>query len=200
VNIYTKLAIASAGLALSFSVIEANSVNAATLTYNFSVDVTTGSLADSKYEGSFSYDDSTLTGSGVENVGVEDGLSILFNFLGKTYTEADDNNASFNFPIVEFKNGNLVGLQYIVNDTLNNAIFSIFGDDPEGLGGGDKFHYVDVNSYEVGEGNVTYSLETSPTPIPEPSTALGMTLLGFGWLVKRKIKQDTPGKTEKGSN
>lgn len=186
-NSYTKLAFTSAGLALSLAVMKANSVNAATLTYNFNVDITTGSLSNNTYEGSFSYDDSNLTGIGLESVGVDDELSVVFNFLGRTYTEADDNAASFNFPIAEFRDGNLVGLQYLVNDTLNNFIFSVFGDEPEGLGGGDKFQYLDVNSLEVSEGSVTYSLDSSPTPIPEPSTALGVTLLGFGWLVKKKI-------------
>lgn len=184
-NIFTKLTVATAGAALSFVAIEADPVQAATITYDFDVNVTSGPLDNNIYEGSFSYDDSTLTGTGLETVGVAEELSVSFEFLGVTYTEANDNNFLFNFPIVEFKDGSLVGLQYIVNDTPNNSIFALFGDNPDNLGG-DRFQYVDVNSFEVSEGSVTYSLRGS-VPVPEPDIAAELVVLGFGWLLKKKI-------------
>ncbi len=188
-NIYKKVTVAIASLALGVAAIKTNSVQAATVTYDFNVDVTTGSLADNLYEGSFSYDDSTLTGIGRETVGIEDELSIDFEFLGKTYTEENDNNVSFNFPIVEFNNGSLVGLQYIVSDVLDNSIFSfaIFGDDSDGLGG-DKFQYVNENSVEASEGRVIYTFASSPSSVPEPSTVLGLGILSLSWLLKSKVK------------
>ncbi|MEQ8753844.1 MAG: PEP-CTERM sorting domain-containing protein [Coleofasciculus sp. G1-WW12-02] len=182
---YQKLAIVTAGLALSFAAIEANSAQAAIITYDFTVDVTTGLLTDTQYQGFFSYDDSTLTGSGVESVGIAEGLSISFDFLGVTYTEADDNLVDFGFPFVEFNQGSLVGLQYTVS---NGAIFSIFGDNPTGLGGGDEFNYIDETSFEVGNGNVTYSLRPPSASVPEPSAVLGLGILGFGWLVRTKFR------------
>lgn len=181
---YQKLAVATAGVALSFATIEANSAQAAIITYDFTVDVTTGSLTDTQYQGFFSYDDSTLTASGVESVGIAEGLSISFDFLGVTYTEADDDLVDFGFPLVEFNQGSLVGLQYTVS---NNAIFSIFGDNPNGLGGGDQFNYIDETSFEVGNGSVTYSLRPASVSVPEPSAVFGLGVLGFGWLVRNKF-------------
>lgn len=181
---YQKLAVATAGVALSLVAIEANSAQAAIITYDFTVDVTTGSLTDTQYQGFFSYDDSTLTASGVESVGIAEGLSISFEFLGVTYTEADDDLVDFGFPFVEFNQGSLVGLQYTVS---NNAIFSIFGDNPNGLGGGDQFNYIDENSFEVGNGSVTYSLRPASVSVPEPSAVFGLGVLGFGWLVRKKF-------------
>ena len=181
-NIFTKLAVATTSAALSFVAIEANPVQAATITYDFDVNITSGPLGDNIYEGFFSYDDSTLTGIGREKVGVAEELSIVFEFLGETYTEVDDNNFDFNFPFGEFQYDSLVGLQYIINDTPNNSILSIFGDNPNGLGGGDRFQYVDVNSFEVNEGRVTYSLR----PVPEPGMAVGLGAVGLGWLLRKK--------------
>ena len=181
-NIFTKLAVATVGVALSFAAIEASPVGAATITYDFDVNVTSGSLDNNIYEGSFSYDDSTLTEIGLETVGASEELSVFFEFLDVTYTEADDNNFLFNFPIVEFNDGSLVGLQYIVNDNLNNSIFAVFGDEPDGMGGGDRFQYVDVNSFEVSEGSVTYSLRGA---VPEPGTVAGLGFLGLAWLLGR---------------
>ncbi len=187
-NIFTKLAVATASAAaLSFVALEASPTQAATITYDFDVNVTSGPLDNNIYEGSFSYEDSTLKGIGLETVGVAEELSVSFEFLGGTYTEADDNNFSFNFPIVEFKNGSFVGLQYIVNDIPNNSIFAVFGNDPDGLGGENRFQYVDVNSFEVSQGSVTYSLRSHSTPVPEPGTAAGLSVLGFWWLLRRKL-------------
>jgi hypothetical protein len=189
VNTYRKLAVAIAGLTLSFAAIEPDSVHAAVITYDFRVDLTTGSLANNTYEGSFNYDDSTLTGIGVEAVGVTEGLFILFNFFGETYTQTDE--LSFpNFPIAVFNNGNLVGLNYLVADFDNSlddfSIFSIFGDDTTLLNAGNQFSY-QVNSFDSFEGNVTYSLDSPSTSIPEPDGVLGVSLLGIAWLLNRAI-------------
>lgn len=178
-----------AGLALSFATTQTNSAQAITITYDFKVDVPTEALANNSYDGSFSYDDSTLTGVGIETIGTNEELLIDFNFLGKTYTESDDNTFGFNFPLVEFKDGNLVGLQYLVTDVLDDSIFSfaIFGDTPDGLGGGNQFSYVNENSVEESEGRVTYFLRSPSTSVPEPSALLGLGVLSLSWLLKRKI-------------
>ncbi len=198
-SIYKKLVV-TASLSLSVVAIQSKSIEAATITYDFSVGVTTGALAGNSYDGSFSYDDSTLIGIGGETVGVEEKLSINFEFLGKTYTETDDNNFAFNFPQVEFKDGSLVGLQYLVTDVLNGSIssFAIFGDNPDGLGGGDKFSYVNENSVEVSEGSVIYSLKSPSTSVPEPNIVLGLGVIGFGWLYSKR--QRVEGRRQEGKD
>lgn len=185
-NIFVKLIVATTLVALSFITIEASPVQSATITYDFDVNITSGPLDDNIYEGFLSYDDSTLTGIGQEKIGVAEELSIVFEFLGKTYTEADDNNFSFNFPFVEFKEDSLVGLQYIVNDTPNNSIFAMFSNDSDGLEGGNRFQYIDVNSFEVNEGSVTSYLRPASTPIPESSSVAGLMVLGLGWFLRKK--------------
>jgi hypothetical protein len=75
-------------------------------------------------------------------------------------------------------------LQYTVS---NGAIFSIFGENPTGLGGGDQFNYIDETSFEVGHGSVTYSLRPASVSVPEPSAVFGLGVFGFGWLVRKKF-------------
>lgn len=181
-NIYKNLTVATVGLTVSFTALEAHCVQAATITYDFTVEVTSGLLAGEIYKGFFSYDDSTLAGNGVESVAVGEGLSISFNFLDVSYAETDDNTFEFGFPFVEFNNGTLVGLQYTV---VKDSIFSIFGDEPNGLGGGDKFNYIDKVSFEVGDGSVVYSLRQPSTSVPEPSVVLALGVLSLGSLMNK---------------
>jgi hypothetical protein len=117
-----------------------------------------GPLVGNPYEGSFLYDDGSLTGIGVELLPSTELTSINFNFNGTTYTKADALSAG-----VEFLDGDLLGLSYITD-----ASFSIDRD---------EFSY-ELDS-GVGFGDVSYQLED--TPIPEPSfilTSLGLGLAG----------------------
>jgi len=59
VNISKKLAVTTAGVALSCVAMEANPAEAAVFTYDFTVDITSGVLVGNQYSGSFSYDDSS---------------------------------------------------------------------------------------------------------------------------------------------
>lgn len=74
---------------------------AATVTYDFTVDVYTGAYVG-KYNGSFSYDDSTAPIS-CESGGAptscltptDNNLTVLFNFLGNTYTEKNERDSGY---------------------------------------------------------------------------------------------------------
>ena len=83
----TATAIATAGLSL---LTLTHSLQAAPVTYHFTVEVTEGSLAGNTFEGEFTYEDSTLTGQGEEVLRVEDGLSVSMTMLEQTITETDD--------------------------------------------------------------------------------------------------------------
>lgn len=187
INLFNKTVISTAIALIGFS-IETSYVQAATVTYDFDVKLTSGLLNNNLYKGFFSYDDSNLTKVGQEKIEIEDNLSLSFDFLDVSYTEVSDVNYNFGFPFVEFNNGNLVGLAYIVNDIPNNSIFAIFGDDPDGLGGGSRFQYIDADSFELGEGEVSEgSVSYRLRPIPEPSTAVGLGVVGCIWLLRKKI-------------
>jgi len=105
-NIYQKFAVVAAGIALSFTT-KIKQVQAATVTYNFTVNVTSGNLAGQTGSGSFSYDDSSLTGRGLETLSVD---SLSFNFLNNLYTDNDDYFYPQGYPTLDLNNGSVVGL------------------------------------------------------------------------------------------
>ncbi|MEH2085357.1 PEP-CTERM sorting domain-containing protein [Nostoc sp.] len=156
---------------------------AALVNYDFTVNATSGDRPG-QYFGSFRYDDSTLTAIGEENLGVSNGLSIVFDYLGTQYTEASD----FDYPsspVVSFTNGNLSGLSYLVEDRF------LIGNDPGNPNrGGTKFYSILsadlLSTTEVGA--VTYSKSTS---VPEPMTLGGIAIasaMAFGMKPKRLSK------------
>ncbi len=183
-NIYKKLAVATAGAALSFAAIEANHVNpvqAATVTYDLTIDVTTGSLAGTQSFGFFSYDDSTLTGIGLETLGVNKGLSVDFDFLGKTYHETDENSYP-DFPVVQFQDRSLLGIEFLVQDPTGFA-FEIGTSNPDpNVFAGNQFIYGKRPGID-GDGVVKYSLRS----VSEPNAMSGLAVLGLGLLLKRKV-------------
>lgn len=184
-SIYQKLTVATATAVLSLAAMEAK-IQAATITYDFTIDVTSGPLTDTEPSGFFSYDNSTLTGTGLEALGVNQGLSIAFNFLGDTYNETNDIDFPA-FPIVQFQDRQLLGLSFVafyapffqtigIGDTVDVSIGEI------GRGGGSIFAYdTDPSVGFEGVGEVTYTAR----PVPEPSSVAALSALGLGFLLKR---------------
>lgn len=178
-----KLAFATAGVVLSCAAMEANFMKpalAATITYDFTVDVTSGSLAGIQGSGFFSYDDSTLKGIGLETLRANGGLDISFEFSGKTYNETDDINFP-NFPMVQFQDSSLLGLSFLAEEP--GFAFQIGTPNPApDVFGGDEFIY-GVRPDIDGEGVVSYSSR----PVPEPSTLSGLAVIGLGLLLRKKL-------------
>ncbi|MCC5630774.1 hypothetical protein LC613_23370 [Nostoc sphaeroides CHAB 2801] len=83
-----NLAIATIAATISVAAIGAKPVQAALVNYDFTVNAIYGNNPG-QYFGSFQYDDSTLTNTGLETLGVENGLAVAFNYLVANYTEAD---------------------------------------------------------------------------------------------------------------
>ena len=99
-SIYQKLALATAGTVLSLAVMETYSANAATITYDFTVNITDGPLLGNQYSGFFSYDDTSPSATRLPAdytspsfvsplVPVFDVTEFNFDFAGKTYTKSD---------------------------------------------------------------------------------------------------------------
>jgi hypothetical protein len=175
----STLAIADESLSLSNS--EANSTQAATITYDFTVDVTTGSLAGQRLEGFFSYDCSTLTGIGSEEIGVEQGLFVSFELLGVTYTESDDFNSPL-YPRVLFENGSLTGLDF---EAFNSRVSYQIIRDFDRKNSCFSYRLEDEATLRTGSGIVTYSLrEGSPMSVSEVSTVKDLSVLSLDWFLR----------------
>jgi len=189
VNINQKFVFAVVSVLLSFTGIEAKEAQAAIVTDYFTVDVGSGVLAGQIGSGSFSYDDSLLTNSGLETTSVQ---SLSFSFLGNIYTQDDDYFSNDGYPTVDTNNGNLVGLDYTVNynpsDLPGNlgSFFYIAGtpDLSYGVGGATFYEGNPSSSNTILDmaGIVTYSYAN---PVPEPSPMLG--ILTFGTLVAGSV-------------
>ncbi|HEY9633864.1 MAG TPA: hypothetical protein V6D14_10685 [Coleofasciculaceae cyanobacterium] len=182
-NIVKSSSVKTAGTDLSLTTIEANVTQAATVTYDFIVNVTSGCLSGKQFEGYFSYDSSTLRGIGSEEVGAQEGLSINFEFLDVLYTEANDLDFSL-YPRLLFEDGNLAGLDFeAFNNGVSYQIIRDFGNRSS------FFSYLlqEGETTRAGSGSVTYILrKDSSTPVPEPNLIEELNVLDFDWLLEQK--------------
>lgn len=175
-----NLGIAGIAAAISVAAISARPAQAALLKYDFSAIATSGANPG-EYFGSFSFDDSALTNLGLEDIGVEDGLKVAFNYLGTAYDETDDEGYD-SFPVVSFQDGKLVGLNYFVADQfyIGNIDF-----DDASVGGNKFYNFEQLGEFSsaIEVGTVTY------TKVPEPLSIGGIAIAGtLGLWLNRKKK------------
>lgn len=179
-------AISSSSIVLTLAFSAVDSVQAVML-QSFSVDVTQGGLAGQTFEGSFQYDESLLIDSGQENLAVSDGLAVSFDFLGTTFTEANDLGFTTGlFPNVSFTDSVFSGLSYLVE--TGDLFFTIdAGQEGPGLPG-------TLFSYEIGPiaaptdtGSGILSLGDT-TKVPEPTMLLGLAIaVSLGLISKKQM-------------
>ncbi|MEH2162233.1 MAG: PEP-CTERM sorting domain-containing protein [Nostoc sp.] len=165
-SIFKKLAAATLGTALIFSLGETIPVQAAALTYNFSND-------DKTLIGTFSFDQAAAADD--QEVTIAEGLKISATYGGKLYTEADDTLASV---FTDFSGTILnqagLGLYFTPNT------FNVFRDS-----------FIDLNdSSSAGVQTVTY------TSIPEPSLMLGLSVFGLSLFLGKKIGSSRASSTK----
>ncbi|MBW4676432.1 MAG: PEP-CTERM sorting domain-containing protein [Desmonostoc geniculatum HA4340-LM1] len=171
------ISIAAFAVAISVAAVT-KPTQAALINYGFTVNATSGDNPG-QYFGSFQYDDSTLSNTGLETLGVENGLKVAFDYLGTNYTEVDDSDFD-SFPIVSFNNGEVQGLSYFVADQF------VIGSDPSTPEvGGNRFYLItdSVNTTEVG--TVSYA------KVPEPLAAGGTAVAGVVGLWMQRKKRAT---------
>ncbi|MCC5619989.1 hypothetical protein [Nostoc sp. CHAB 5715] len=125
------------------------------ITYNFLVNVISGSLKGKQFSGFFSYDPSLLKGKGQETITV---LEAEFNYLSK-YTHKDG------IPSISFTDGNFERFTWVNGKTTERFGFNDgfgrtqFGRTEEAFirNGKDYFGYLDKNTYVDGAGTITYA-------------------------------------------
>jgi hypothetical protein len=176
-NVSKKLAITTAGVALSCVVMEANPAQAAVFTYDFTVTGTENFLLGKQFSGSFSYDDSSPRTS----FGGYRPLNFSFDFFGKTYTEAnlivDAGGYGGFFPGQGLETADL---------SSDNEIFFLRGN---GLENGLFFASLEAFPGVQQSGKVTYQLRppSPPTSVPEPGTVGSLLFLSLSRMfLKRK--------------
>lgn len=126
------------------------------ITYDFVVNVISGSLRGRQFNGFFSYEPSIITGKGQETIAV---IEAEFNYLSK-YTHNDG------MPSISFTDGNFERLIWVLGKPTERFGFNAgfqrlqFGRDEEAFiqEGKDYFGYLDENTYVDGAGKITYIL------------------------------------------
>jgi hypothetical protein len=131
-RVYQKLAVATAGLALSFTTVDAIPAQAAVLQYDFVVSIPETPFSENPLQGStgsgfFTYDDAATPVFDPFGVGYVGVINLEFNFLGNTFIASDDVGFSSGvtdipFPSVGLKDGVFQGLNYVVTSTSSKNI------------------------------------------------------------------------------
>ncbi|MBH8577402.1 PEP-CTERM sorting domain-containing protein [Nostocaceae cyanobacterium CENA369] len=156
-SIFKKLAVATVGTVLVFSVGETLPAQAANLTYSFA-------NVDKTLTGTFSFDEAAAAD---QQVTISEGLKIIATYNGQSYTEANDSSAlvltNFSGKIPQ---GQGLGLQFVVPDA-----FTVYS--------GNFINPKDPT--DAGVQSITY------TPVPEPNSILGLSVLGLGLFLGKKI-------------
>jgi hypothetical protein len=154
------------------------SANAAVITENFTSTALGGVFDGTVATGSFTYDDSLITGSGIENITAAQGLTLQLTVFGQIFTEQDDFEYSSGLPQLDFDNGSASFLNFVVSEQngditdINQVGVSDFGEftlNPA-IGGG----------YE---GNFTI---VSAVPVPAAAWLFGSGLIGLIGIARRK--------------
>lgn len=187
-NSFKKIAVATTGAALGLAVIDATPAQAATITYDFLVNVNSQS-----FPGFFSYNDADPA----ENLGY--GLEIPvtdfeWEFLGETYTDENvGRRIQRDFPnpygvgVIVQPADFYLGQPFPFNpyQTLPGLNFGVVSQPP-------FLTRIEGNLFSgppFGQGTVTYTLravEPPVTSVPESGNIAGLSLLAFGLLLKKK--------------
>ncbi|QLE56030.1 PEP-CTERM sorting domain-containing protein [Nostoc sp. TCL26-01] len=151
-SIFKTLAAVTVGTTLIFAAGETMPSQAATITYNFA-------NTDKTLTGYFSFDESAALDHIIE---VSEGLKIVANYGGQTYTEADDALAAVWTDLSgKVPNGQFLGLQFVTSNFTVASDYFIVGD---------------------ASSTITYS------SVPEPTAILGLSVIGLGLLVSKNNK------------
>ena len=184
---FKSISLAAIGLVFS------TTVNAATITQNFSLTENTGQFAGTTGNGTFTYDEINIIDDGFGNFFIRrsEGLTIEFTVFGQTYTEDDEIGIGLedvHVPKVHFnQNNDVLGIDFAVSELLfeENGLFSTVVNINEG--GIDTFEFISDLALQNGSyvGSMAI-IETSAVPVPAAAWLFGSGLLGLVGVARRK--------------
>lgn len=185
-SILRKTLLCTSSILLVSAIANVESSQAAIVTESFTVNIDFGLLTGNTYSGSYSYDDSGLTGEFFESADLTD---FSFTFVagadGSTSTDYDLGDLDTIFPATaDFESGTFLGIT--LNDDVDDLDFSFLSGF---IGLEDAEFFYDLGLNGIGSGDFQLS---STTPIPTP--ALLPSLIGMGiaeFRRKRNLKKDT---------
>ena len=155
----------------AITLILSTSANAALINESFTVTVLQGDFIGTTGTGSFTYDDTTITGTGEEFISPIEGLSIEFNVFEQAFTESDDIDYP-DYPVLALLDGNVLFLDFIVTGIEIT---------PEGVFGFEIFELSPVEG-----GGFEGELIVNPVPVPAAVWLFGSGLIGLIGLAIRK--------------
>lgn len=162
-SIFKQLAAITVGTTVMFAAGQTMPSQAATIAYNFA-------NTDKTLTGYFSFDQAAALDQLVE---VSEGLKIVANYNGQTYTEQDDPLALvFTDTLGAIPPQQGLGLQFVIP-----GAFTVASD-----------YFISANDETS---SVTYT-----STIPEPASVLGLSILGLGLLVGKKTQSFKASKTK----
>lgn len=182
-NNLQQLALTISSLLISIAIVDARRAEAVDFKFNGEVYSDSGALAGEKFSGSFSYDESLVTGT--EDLLSQEYITVSnfeFDFINSTFTEANG------IAEVAFDGNNLMGLSFNVNNATAGNIQLDFSFVPGFTDISESYFTYSPTTGNGGTGFVTFTEQIDvPQPIPEPTTILGTTLaLGLGSVLKKK--------------
>ncbi|MEM7715150.1 MAG: PEP-CTERM sorting domain-containing protein, partial [Cyanobacteria bacterium P01_A01_bin.68] len=201
-NLYQKLSLAVTCTILGVTAIEIQPIQA--VTYRFESTMIEGLFLEGArsidlepnpdlYDGSFTFDDSSLTGVGFESFGVAEGLTV--SLFDDSRVNQDIDVRFPGFPKVNFQDGKLLGLDWfaVYHPFTNVPELDYPGDfirisGKEFTDGFDPTFYTpedELRSPVLGFGTVEY------TRVPEPGTILGLAIVTLGVGLLRRKKDDS---------
>jgi hypothetical protein len=170
---FNKLKIASSISLFSALMIMTPASEASLINYNFDGAIDSGLLTGEIYNGSFAFDNVTLTNTGIETIDLS---SLTFNFLSSSY-----NLASADFtPTADFLDGLFLGISYSVSSL--DPSFALVAAAGSGLQ--DDVPYF---SYQTVAGDSGFgSLNLTAVPLPGAVWLFGSSMMGLLSVIRRR--------------
>ena len=167
---------AIAGLVLAIS----SFANAGLITDILDVEVISGPGTGVLGTITVEYDDSLITGQGLEELWNPD-FNLTLNLFGQIFTNSDDIDLPL-FPMLRFNNGDINFINYVISEITGTNLTNINDPSIQHISGGE------VTAGIPDQSLATWKVDTQGVDVPEPST-LAIFALGIMGLASRRFKK-----------